>query len=409
MQGNKSSLYKLNGVIRNYDWGGTEFLSKMLSRPNPEKKPMAEYWLGAHDSAPSILVDGRSEIALNRFVEQHKEEILGKTISSKFGRLPYLLKILDVKDMLSIQVHPSKHEAEVEFARENKEGIPIDAPNRNYKDNNHKPELMVALGDFWLLHGFKPVDVLRATLQNVPELKPLLEIFDATGYDQLYKTVMEMPQESVNKLLQPLLSRIVPQYENNELKKDQEDFWAARAAVTFNQAADSDRGIFSIYFFNLLKLKEGEGIFQDAGILHAYLEGQNVEIMANSDNVLRGGLTNKHIDVIELMKHVSFKETIPVILLPQKTNGDEEKYKAPAPDFKLSRFKLEASHDTFFQSATAEILLNIGGEIWISGGEEELQLQRGEAAFLGYGQQVLVKAKKNTTVYRASVPVQGSV
>jgi len=297
MARDESSMYKLKGIIRNYDWGGVEFLSKLLLHSNPGGEPMAEYWLGAHDLASSILVTKNNEIGLNQFIEKNKEKALGKTVAKKFGRLPYLLKILDVKDMLSIQVHPAKHEAEIEFARENKERIPVNAPHRNYKDDNHKPELMVALGDFWLLHGFKPVEKLRMTLGSISELKPLLEIFDATGYDQLYKTVMEMPQESVNQLLQPLLHRIVPLYRQGQLKKNDENFWAARASLTFNGQSSPDagnvqkidRGIFSVYFFNLLYLEAGEGVFQDAGVPHAYLEGQNVEIMANSDNVLRGG------------------------------------------------------------------------------------------------------------------------
>ena len=249
--GSESSVYKLKGIIRDYDWGGVEFLSKFLSLSNPNHEPMAEYWLGAHDSASSILVTMNSEMGLNQFIEEEKEKVLGKTVTKKFGRLPYLLKVLDVRNMLSIQVHPAKHEAEIEFARENREKIPLNAPHRNYKDDNHKPELMVALDDFWLLHGFKSVEKLRTTLRSVPELKPLLEIFDSTGYDQLYKTVMEMPQESVNRLLQPLLQRIVPLYRQGQLKKNDENFWAARAALTFGgQSSDAerpqkiDRGIF---------------------------------------------------------------------------------------------------------------------------------------------------------------------
>ena len=266
MGNSESSVYRLKGIIRNYDWGGVEFLSKLLSHANPKHEPMAEFWLGAHDSASSILITAKDEITLHEFIQNDKEKILGKTVAKKFGRLPFLLKILDVRDMLSIQVHPAKHEAEIEFARENKEEIPLNAANRNYKDDNHKPELMVALGDFWLLHGFKPVDKLRTTLADISELKPLLEIFDATGYDQLYKTVMEMPQESVNQLLHPLLQRIVPMYRDGQLQKDDENFWAARASLTFD-GKDSpgsprkiDRGIFSVYFFNLLFLKAGEGI-----------------------------------------------------------------------------------------------------------------------------------------------------
>jgi len=423
----KSAIYKLNGVIRNYDWGGKEFLSELLSYPNPQQQPMAEYWLGAHETASSVIVTPDGDLDLNKFISIDSEEILGKTVAKKFGRLPYLLKLLDVKDMLSIQVHPSKHLAEVEFAKENAKGIPLNAPDRNYKDDNHKPELMVALSDFWLIHGFKPVEKLRATIQPIPELKPLLDVFDATGYDQLYKTVMEMPQASVNQLLQPMLDRILPLYNQNQLKKDQEDFWAAKAALTFNQPLSSiqhpvssiqhpvsslqhpvkiDRGIFSIYFLNLLHLKKGEGIFQDAGVPHAYLEGQNVEIMANSDNVLRGGLTTKHIDVKELMKNIKFEETIPIILLPQKIN-DEEVYRTAAPDFKLSRFELFKEDRPSFESATGEILLVMDGKILLSSGTDQIELDRGEAAFIISHRQISLKALAHTNMYRASVPVHG--
>ena len=308
MAHHRAAVSKLKGVVRSYDWGGMEFLSKLLSHPNTQGKPMAEYWLGAHDTDSSVVLTGEAEVKLNDYVAADNQEILGKTIARKFRRLPYLLKILDVRNMLSIQVHPTKHEAEIEFARENKLHIPLNAPHRNYKDDNHKPELAVALSNFWLLHGFKPADKLTATLESIPDLRQLLQIFNATGYDQLYKTAMEMPQESVNQILQPLLDRIIPLYSSGQLKKSEENFWAARAALIFgekgkkNKHRSIDRGIFSIYFFNLLQLRKGEGLFQDAGVPHAYLEGQNVEIMANSDNVLRGGLTNKHVDVKELMK-----------------------------------------------------------------------------------------------------------
>jgi mannose-6-phosphate isomerase len=399
-----TGINTLKGIVKHYDWGGTSFIPSLLNMSNAEGKPFAEYWLGAHDTDSSILVTKNKEIKLNQFIAADKEKILGKMISKRFGRLPYLLKVLDVKDMLSIQVHPSKHEAEIEFAKENREGIPINAPHRNYKDDNHKPELMVALNDFWLLHGFKPVEQLRATLEKTAELKPLLEIFDATGYDQLYKTVMEMPQESVNRLLQPLLDRIIPLYQKNQLRKDQEDFWAARAALTFNSDNKIDRGIFSIYFFNLLYLKKGEGIFQDAGLPHAYLEGQNVEIMANSDNVLRGGLTTKHIDVKELMKHIKFEETIPKILHPEKLAGKEEVYKTPAPDFKLSWFKLNKEAEAAFESITGEILLVIDGNIVIKSNEDELELSKGEAAFIISHQHISLKALSDADLYRASAP-----
>jgi len=406
MSSEKSGIYKLKGVIRNYDWGGTNFLSDFLSHPNPFKKPMAEYWLGAHESSPSIIESPDGDIELNRFVANENESILGKTVTKKFGRLPYLLKLLDVKDMLSIQVHPSKHVAEVEFARENAEGIPLTAPNRNYKDDNHKPELVVSLNGFWLIHGFKPLDKLRTILKSVQELNPLLNIFDETGYDQLYKTVMEMPQESVNEMLQPLLDRIIPLYQQNKLAKAQEDFWAARAALTFSRHP-IDRGIFSIYFFNLIHLEKGEGLFQDAGVPHAYLEGQNVEIMSNSDNVLRGGLTTKHIDVKELMKNIKFEETFPDILHAKKINH-EEIYTTAAPDFKLSHFQFKKGDSLTFESVSAEVLLIVDGDLLIHSGSNQLELHQGEAAFAICHQRINIKALSASALYRASVPVHSN-
>jgi mannose-6-phosphate isomerase len=305
---------------------------------------------------------------------------------------------------------PTKHEAEIEFARENKQKIPLNAPHRNYKDDNHKPELAVALSDFWLLHGFKRLDKLIATLGSISELRGLLEIFNATGYDQLYKTVMEMPQQAVNQLLQPLLDRVVPLYISGQLKKNEENFWAARAALTFGkhrakEHRSIDRGIFSIYFFNLLQLRKGEGLFQDAGVPHAYLEGQNVEIMANSDNVLRGGLTNKHIDVKELMKHIKFEETVPRVIVPEKINKYEQLYRTGAPDFKLSRLILKKDDVCTFESNSGETLLVFEGSVSITSEKDQLSIKRGEAAFIISHYNISLKCLANAEIYRASVPV----
>ena len=166
-----------------------------------------------------------------------------------------------------------------------------------------------------------------------------------------------------------------------------------------------DRGIFSVYFFNLLHVQTGEGVFQDAGVPHAYLEGQNVEIMANSDNVLRGGLTNKHIDVKELMKHIRFEETIPNVLHPQKINESEKLYRTAAPDFKLSSFSLQKGKTSSFESATGEIILVINGDVSITTGVNELELHQGEAAFITNHQSVNLNAISKTYLFRASVPV----
>src|SRR5574338_120800 len=147
-------LFYLEGVPQYYAWGGQSLIPSLVPSAKSGDKPVAEYWLGAHQMAPSMVVNDEKS-PLDQLIAAVDDEILGKAVAKKFGRLPYLLKLLDVKDMLSIQVHPSKKEAEKEFARENAAGIPLNASHRNYKDDNHKPELMVALSDFWLLHGFK--------------------------------------------------------------------------------------------------------------------------------------------------------------------------------------------------------------------------------------------------------------
>jgi mannose-6-phosphate isomerase len=393
---------RLNGTVKHYDWGGTTFIPSLLNVPNKEQQPFAEYWMGVHPQAGCTVEVGKDKnVLLPALIGEDKKAALGDFVLNRFGNLPYLLKTLDVKNMLSIQVHPSKAEAEKDFENENKAGIPLDSPKRNYKDNNHKPELLVALGEFWLLHGFKSEDLLRKTLSEVPELKPLISVFDKSGYGGLYKHVMEMPQEEVNKQLQPLLDRIIPLYKKNELDKSSADYWAARGALTFSQPGKTDRGIFSVYFFNLVRLKKGQAVFQDAGVPHAYLEGQNVEIMSSSDNVLRGGLTTKHIDVKELLKHTKTEVTIPKIL-DGDMKGDERIYKTSAPDFELSSFELPAGKTISVTASTAEILFLTEGAVELPG---NIILKKGTpSAILFAGNTVKITAKEDSLLFRATVP-----
>jgi mannose-6-phosphate isomerase len=402
-----SKVFRLQGKVQHYAWGGSDFIPALLSVDNREKKPFAEYWMGAHENAPSDLLMGEGEkAALDKYIAQGPEEALGRYTFDRWGRLPYLLKILDVKDMLSIQVHPTKKNAEIEFAAENKKGVALSAPERNYKDDNHKPELMLALSEFWLLHGFKPLAQLQKVLADVRELRFLIPVLAEGSYQGLYKKVMEMPQEEVNAVLQPLLDRILPLYKSGGLKKTEEDFWAARAALTYDQKGKIDRGIFSVYFFNLLNLHPGEAIFQDAGLPHAYLEGQNVEIMANSDNVLRGGLTPKHVDVPELLKHVRFEATEPRIISEENTPGHITVYKTPAPDFELSRISLSQGESLTIKAHSVEIFIVMEGSVGvIEDGGEPFSRKRGEA-FLSFDQgKFELKAKEDAVVYKAAVPV----
>ncbi len=220
---NSKKIFRIKGTIKQYDWGGKTFIPQLLNEQNTGKRPYAEYWLG-------------------------------NNLDERFGKVPYLLKVLDVEKMLSIQVHPTKDVARKKFREENEKGIPLDAPHRNYKDENHKPELLSPLSDFYLLHGFKPADAMVKILLAVPELNFLADVFGGGDYKALYTSVMTMPQAEVNQRLRPLIDRIIPLYNEGKLSKNDEHFWAARAAVTFNANGNIDRGIFSIYLFNVVKL-----------------------------------------------------------------------------------------------------------------------------------------------------------
>lgn len=380
-------IYPLQGTVKHYDWGGYSFIPSLLQVSNTEHIPFAEYWLGTHPLGMGQVQTGDDTLI---------------PLAAITGQLPFLFKAQDVKEMLSVQVHPTKAAAETEFARENAEGIPLDAPHRNYKDANHKPEMLVAQSDFWLLHGFKPTEELVYTLLNVVELRELLPVFNASGYEGLYRHVMEMPQEEVNRILQPLVDNLVTIYQDEAPDLSDEDYWAAKAAAAFIKKGNIDRGIFSIYLLNIVHLKKGEGLFQGAGLPHAYLQGQCVEIMANSDNVLRGGLTSKHIDIKELMKHIRCEATFPAILQGE-SGGEEKKYPVPVTDFALSVFELEAGQTVSFTAQSTEILLLTEGIVEADDDETTVRLQAGHpAAVVLPGREVYLAAAAKSVVFRAS-------
>ena len=396
------SIFKLKGVVQHYSWGGYDFIPQLLGINNTEKKPFAEYWLGAHGNHPASIENG-SNIPLNEFIKTDVDGILGSNVSKNFSGLPYLLKVLDVRQMLSIQVHPSKEAAEISFQEENKKNIALNAPHRNYKDSNHKPESMVALSDFWLLHGFKKKEDLEKILNARSELSFLKEIFITGGYKGLYEEVMLMDQQRVNGILGPLIQKIVLRYTDGSIQKTDEDFWAARAALNFCKDGNYDRGIFSIYLFNLVSLKKGEGIFQAAGLPHAYLEGQNVEIMANSDNVLRSGLTDKHIDVAELLKHVKFEPTIPNILNPR---SNHKIFLSPAEEFELQQYLLDKGEEVDIKTISGEIFILLDGALQVTSEKQNMEINKGDSIFIRAGCEITLKPLSGINLFRATVPVQ---
>ena len=394
-------MYRLQGRIQHYAWGGNTFLPACLGQDNNDDKPFAEYWLGVHPGAPAIVHLGENATTtLLNLVNSDKLKHLGILTSNKFKGLPFLLKILDVKDMLSIQVHPNKSMAEIGFERENRLGIALEDPQRNYKDNNHKPEMMVALSEFWLLHGFS--NHIAQTIDSYDFLKPFKSLYDEEGIKGLYGHLMNLPQQEVNLVFEKHAQTIIPLYQEGKLPKTGPDFWAARAILNLCKDGLYDKGIFSIYLMNILHLKKGEGIFQGAGLLHAYLEGQNIELMSNSDNVLRAGLTNKHIDIPELLAQTSFDITFPDVLSVNTMGG--QLYPSASEDFSLQRVRIFSEEQKQLKFAGPSIFLVMEGEAaWK--GEVSIYSKAVAAFFVEPNEQITVKACTELELFIATVPV----
>ncbi len=374
----ENHIYKLRGIVQHYQWGGTDFLPRLLHETNEDNEPWAEYWMGVHPKGTAKVLTEKGTKDLSLLLQEHPE-FLGEEVRKTFGELPFLFKVLDVKEMLSIQLHPTREVAVERFEKEEAAGIPLLAAHRNYKDKNHKPEVMVALTDFWLLHGFRHRDAIEKSLHTLPGWDKLVPELAAKGVPGLYEKVMTATEEEVFSLLEPLYHHLNVKQE--ELTPSHADYWAWQAFLQYSNEGHHDRGIFSIYWFNLVYLAEGEGIFQDAGIPHAYLRGVNVELMANSDNVLRGGLTPKHIDVPELLDNINFEAVVLQILLGEEDHQKGLDYPVPVPDFTLKQCRLAKGEIATGMENGPRILLVISGKASLNG----QFFQQGEVAFIPAG------------------------
>ena len=392
--------FHLAGKVQHYAWGGYNYIPELIGFTNNEHKPCAEYWMGAHPSASSVITDGKNSVSLNEYIKSYPSHTITNPVFTRFGELPYLFKILDVKDMLSIQVHPTKAEAEKGFDAEEAAGIPINAPHRNYKDRNHKPEVMVALSEFWLLHGFKLANELVKTLQDIKEFNVLIALFKLNGYKGLYQFVMEMGVEEVNAFLIQTVKREIRNKKEGLLTKSNPGWWVAKLFEGVDQISNIDKGVFSIYFFNIVNAKPGEAVFQGAGLPHAYLEGQNIELMANSDNVLRGGLTPKHIDVTELIKHTLFEGIIPNVMQGNEIAIGEKNYPCPVPDFSINKIDLNNNLPYSNVSGSLEILLVTDGGVVLN---NNMTLKKGEAVCLLPGASYTLISSGQCTLFKAFV------
>lgn len=379
-------IYKLTGVLQHYIWGGEHYIPQLLNLSAEENQHYAEWWLGAHTSAPAIIEVDDKSVALTEFLQQNPTA-LGDRSREIFGEeLPYLLKILDVAKPLSIQLHPTKQQAEIGFAKENAAGIDLKDPKRTYKDNNHKPEMMIALSDFWLLHGFKKKEKILATLAERSSLTPLAEKLCTQDLHSFYADVMQADQSQLYQWLAPIIEQNYEAYAANELELENPDYWLFYSMEAMDISPEKlDAGLVCFYLFNIVRIKKGEGIYQEAGIPHAYLRGQNIELMACSDNVIRGGLTPKYVDIPELLKVVDCREVEPQIIPAAPHDVRVFTYSTPAKDFALQNIQYECGETHRLKIQSAGILMVMKGQINLRSETTALSLKLGESAFITSG------------------------
>lgn len=375
---NSPCFFLMRNVIQDYAWGSTTSIESLFGIANPEGNPQAEIWMGAHPNGCSQIDVAGNESRLADFIDGDKVAILGEATEKQFGELPYLFKVLAAEKALSIQVHPSKAQAEVGFAKEEEAGIPLSAGHRNYKDPNHKPELVYALTPYQAMNGFREfadiVSLFRAL--EISELQDLVSALEADQNEQglrcFFEAMLSLQGEVKDAALKGLLTYA-------EYHKSDELF---ALILELSEQYPGDIGLFSPLMLNVLTLQPGEAMFLDACTPHAYIKGTGLEIMANSDNVLRAGLTPKHMDVAELVANTRF---VPMpagtLLLAPEQSEDGLHYPIPVPDFKFSVYS--KVQETELKPASAEILLAVDAPLTVAHANGEvLTLEKGESVFI---------------------------
>lgn len=369
-------MQKLINSVQNYAWGSKTALTDLYGIANPNNLPMAELWMGAHPKSSSKIEDASGQVrSLRDVIEANKAALLGDKVAQRFGELPFLFKVLCADQPLSIQVHPNKQASEIGFAKENAAGIPLDAAERNYKDPNHKPELVFALTPFLAMNAFREFSEIISLLQPVAgahnAIAHFLENPNADALSQLFASLLNMQGEEKSHALAVLKAA---------LDSQQGEPWETIRLIS--EFYPDDSGLFSPLLLNVVKLNPGEAMFLFAETPHAYLQGVALEVMANSDNVLRAGLTPKYIDIPELAANVKFVAKPAAELLTQPVkNGAELDFPIPVDDFAFSLHDLSSAETSVAQESAA-ILFCVEGEATLHKGEQRLVLKPGESAFV---------------------------
>jgi mannose-6-phosphate isomerase len=371
------SVYPLIGVVRPYAWGSRTILAKLQGRPAPSEGPEAELWLGAHPGGPSTVTRPDGPISLATLIAEDPKRQLGSEVAGEFGsRLPYLMKVLAADAPLSLQAHPDAEYARRAFAAQ--EADP--AAPRNYTDPYHKPEMLVALTPFEALCGFRAPDVSAAALEelDLPQLAPVVAALraGATGLRDAVRTLLTWPADDRRSLIDAVVAagaRTTSPYASS---------YALAAELAGHYPGDP--GVLVALLLNHVRLEPGEAIWMPAGNLHAYLNGAAVEIMAASDNVLRGGLTPKRVDVDELLRVLRFEVLEEPVLAPAEVAPGVVTWRVPAREFALYRIRLDGRMESAaVPGAGPRIVLGTDGEVVVSEeGDRSVTLRTGAAAYV---------------------------
>jgi mannose-6-phosphate isomerase len=398
---NRQNLYYLKNTIQEYQWGSITMIPRLLGHPEDPHRRQAELWIGAHPKAPSVTEINGKTVSLIELTDDDPVYILGNETVRRFGgRLPFLLKVLAAESPLSIQVHPDLAAAKEGYGRENRAGLHPESAERNYRDANHKPETICALTTFSALNGFRPLSEMGTLLGTVTGnlLRDELRLLESGDLKAFYGAIMMMNETRKKTLFNESMKRL------ESLKTADKAFdWCLKLGGHY----PGDTGFLAPLMLNLVTLEPGQALNLPAGRLHSYLHGLGIEIMANSDNVIRGGLTAKHMDIPELLKIVAFRSETISIQNPATAPEGERLFSTRAGEFTLSEIRLE--RDKKWSSATgrsAEILLCLEGSSAIgfhSGASHPLR--RGESVLIPSGAPAYVISGQSR-IFRASVPLE---
>jgi mannose-6-phosphate isomerase len=396
---------RITPATQHYVWGSTTAIPDLLCSV-PDGRPVAEAWFGAHPSAPAVVHDDELDVPLDRVIADDPTATLGEDVATRFGgELPYLLKVIAADSPLSLQVHPSRERARRGYAAEDAAGVPLRADHRNYRDRNHKPELVYALTRFDAMVGFRAPRRAAELLHGLDaplaaDLRGLL-MADPTSagvraaFEWLLSPETRPGQGDVQKLADACAQRLA-----DGSPSPRTDRTVMRLAAAY----PGDAGAVTSVLLNPVTLQPGDALFVPAGAVHAYLHGVGVEIMANSDNVLRAGLTGKHIDLPELFANLDVVAAPPIRIAPERVFTSTEIFYAPVDDFELSVTRLTDEGATRIPGRGPRVLLCLEGEVEVRAQDgEPMVLTRGQAAFAPASDGVLT-AWGDGVLIQADVP-----